>query len=65
MEKTVVADPFSLINQHLVHQADLPGRTAKAQKTDLHPHRKRFPERNRLRRLHVFWMCHVPSLFIR
>ncbi len=37
MEEAVIADPFSFLHQHLVHQANLTGRAAKTQETDLGP----------------------------
>jgi hypothetical protein len=45
VEKTIIADPLSLVNQHFVHQTYLTRWTTKAQKTYLHPNSKSFPAR--------------------
>ncbi len=47
MQKERLADPLFAIHQLGVHDGDLPGRTAKANETQLNPEPKRFAEGRR------------------
>jgi hypothetical protein len=41
MQKARLAEPFALLDQHLVHQRDLPSRAAKIDKANHDPHTQR------------------------
>ena len=63
VKETVVADPFALLHQHLVHEFDLPGRAAETQETDLGPDPECLAEGDMIRIFSCSSM--TPRLFMR
>jgi hypothetical protein len=55
--EAVVADPFALLNQHLVHEGNLPGRAAETEETDFGPNPEGLAKGDM--RWSFFWFFHI------